>query len=48
MVKDKRGIRVVDIRDTPIKVLGPLGDESDVEAVREVILSGWWGKGPEG
>ena len=37
----------MDIRDTPIKVLGPLGDESDVEAVREVILSGWWGKGPK-
>ena len=35
------------IREEPLKVLGPCGDESDVQAIREVILSGWWGKGPK-
>jgi perosamine synthetase len=35
------------IRKNPLKVLGPHGDESDVQAIREVILSGWWGKGPK-
>jgi perosamine synthetase len=35
------------IREKPLKVLGPSGDESDVQAIREVILSGWWGKGPK-
>ena len=35
------------IRKNPLKVLGPFGDESDVQAIREVILSGWWGKGPK-
>jgi len=33
------------IRKTPLKVLGPCGDEDDVQAIREVIESGWWGKG---
>jgi len=37
----------VKIRKNPLKVLGPFGDESDVQAIREVILSGWWGKGPK-
>ena len=35
------------IRETPLKVLGPVGDETDIQAIREVILSGWWGKGPK-
>lgn len=25
----------------------PCGDEEEVEAIREVIMSGWWGKGPK-
>jgi perosamine synthetase len=37
----------MDIREKPLKVLGPCGDESDVQAIREVIESGWWGKGPK-
>jgi len=37
----------MEIRKNPLKVLGPYGDESDVQAIREVILSGWWGKGPK-
>jgi perosamine synthetase len=37
----------MNIRETPLKVLGPYGDEDDVQALREVILSGWWGKGPK-
>jgi len=37
----------MEIRKEPLKVLGPCGDESDVQAIREVILSGWWGKGPK-
>ena len=37
----------MEIRKDPLKVLGPQGDESDVQAIREVIESGWWGKGPK-
>ena len=37
----------MNIRENPLKVLGPYGDESDVQAIREVIESGWWGKGPK-
>jgi len=37
----------MDIRETPLKVLGPIGDQSDVDAIAEVIKSGWWGKGPK-
>ena len=37
----------MEVRKNPLKVLGPHGDESDVQAIREVILSGWWGKGPK-
>ena len=29
------------IRETPLKVLGPIGDKSDVNAIQEVIESGW-------
>ena len=35
------------IRDKVIKVLGPQGTEEDVNAVAEVIRSGWWGNGPK-
>ena len=35
------------VRKKPLKVLGPFGDNKDVEAIQEVILSGWWGKGPK-
>jgi len=37
----------MNIKENPLKVLGPFGDELDVQAVREVIESGWWGKGPK-
>ena len=35
------------IRDTMLPVLRPLGGEEEVQALREVIESGWWGKGPK-
>ena len=35
------------IRENMISVLGPQGGEEEVEALREVIESGWWGKGPK-
>ncbi len=35
------------VRKKPLKVLGPFGDNKDVESIQEVILSGWWGKGPK-
>ena len=35
------------VRKKPLKVLGPFGDNKDVEAIQEVILSGWWVKGPK-
>ena len=35
------------IRKEPLKVLGPIGDQSDIDAIGEVIKSGWWGKGPK-
>ena len=35
------------IRETPLKVLGPIGDQSDIDAIGEVIESGWWGQGPK-
>ena len=37
----------MDIRDTMLPVLRPLGGEEEVQAIREVIESGWWGKGPK-
>ena len=33
------------IRDIIAPVLGPKGGEEEVEAIRDVIESGWWGKG---
>ena len=35
------------IRETMLPVLGPNGGEEEVQALREVIESGWWGKGPK-
>jgi len=35
------------IRNTTLPVLRPLGDDDDVKAIKEVIDSGWWGKGPK-
>ena len=35
------------IKENPIFVLKPYGDEQEVQALREVIESGWWGKGPK-
>ena len=35
------------IRDITLPVLGPKGGEEEVEAIRDVIESGWWGKGPK-
>ena len=37
----------MNIRETPIFVLRPYGDEKEVDAIREVIESGWWGNGPK-
>ena len=37
----------MDIREKPLKVLGPFGDQSDIDSIGEVIESGWWGKGPK-
>ncbi|SVA91939.1 uncharacterized protein METZ01_LOCUS144793 [marine metagenome] len=37
----------MEIRDNILPVLGPKGGEEEVEAIREVIESGWWGKGPK-
>jgi dTDP-4-amino-4,6-dideoxygalactose transaminase len=34
----------MEIRDTMLPVLRPLGGEEEVQAIREVIESGWWGK----
>jgi len=35
------------IRDKMLPVLRPHGGEEEVNALREVIESGWWGKGPK-
>ena len=35
------------IRETMLPVLKPLGGEEEVQELREVIESGWWGKGPK-
>ena len=35
------------IREIMLPVLKPLGGEEEVSALREVIESGWWGKGPK-
>ena len=35
------------VKKNPIFVLKPYGDDLEIEALREVIESGWWGKGPK-
>ena len=35
------------IREKMLPVLGPQGGEEEVQVLREVIESGWWGKGPK-
>ena len=35
------------IRDSILPVLRPVGGEEEINAIREVIESGWWGKGPK-
>ena len=37
----------MEIRDNILPVLSPSGGEEEVEAIRDVIESGWWGKGPK-
>ena len=34
-------------RKNMLPVLRPYGGNEEVEALREVIESGWWGKGPK-
>ena len=35
----------MEIRDTMLPVLRPVGGDEEVNAIRESIESGWWGKG---
>jgi perosamine synthetase len=37
----------VEIRSKKLPVLAPHASEEDIEAVAEVLRSGWWGKGPK-
>ena len=37
----------MDIREKMLPVLGPQGGDEEINALREVIESGWWGKGPK-
>ena len=37
----------MDIRESMLPVLAPQGGEEEINALREVIESGWWGKGPK-
>ena len=37
----------MEIRDNILPVLSPSGGKEEVEAIRDVIESGWWGKGPK-
>jgi len=37
----------MNIRDTVLPVLGPLGDQEDLEEIKDSLFSGWWGKGPK-
>ena len=35
------------IRENMLPVLGPKGGKEEIQALQEVIESGWWGKGPK-
>ena len=37
----------MEIRKTMLPVLRPVGGDEEVNAIRESIESGWWGKGPK-
>ena len=37
----------MEIRDTMLPVLAPQGGKEEIQALQEVIESGWWGKGPK-
>ena len=37
----------MEIRKSTLPVLKPFGGDEEVDALREVIESGWWGKGPK-
>ena len=37
----------MDIREKMLPVLQPKGGKEEINALREVIESGWWGKGPK-
>ena len=37
----------MEIRDKMLPVLGPKGGKEEIQALQEVIESGWWGKGPK-
>ena len=37
----------MEIRKEILPVLKPAGGEEEIQAVAEVIRSGWWGKGPK-
>ena len=37
----------MEIRENMLPVLGPKGGKEEVQALQEVIESGWWGKGPK-
>jgi perosamine synthetase len=37
----------MEIRKSKLPVLAPHADQDDIDAVSEVLKSGWWGKGPK-
>ena len=37
----------MEIRKQVLPVLKPSGGEEEIQAISEVIKSGWWGKGPK-